>query len=114
MNLLPSVPDGTGQITSLDTKTISLAPGVYLVSLAVSALFRSANYMQVTPVFNGQPQLALGIYYATSATGSSACGASHFIIRAPAGTQFTLNYSGSAPATDGQTLLTLLKLNPPA
>lgn len=102
--------DPTGRIVPDSTTQISLAPGTYLVNLSVSAVFRTPNYMQVTPVFNGAPRLALGIYYATSANGSSACGASNFIINAPSGTTFSLNYSGSGQAVDGQVTLTFLGL----
>ena len=41
-----------------------------------------------------------GVYFATSADGSSACGSAHFIVRAPASTILTLNYSGSAIRCD--------------
>ena len=56
--------------------------------------------MQVTPSYNGTAHLETGVYFATNADGSSACGSSHFIIRAPASTILTLNYSGSAVRCD--------------
>ena len=102
--------DPTGKITPASSAQISLTPGTYLVNLGVSAVFRSPNYMQVTPVFNGAPRLALGIYYATNAEGSSAVGSSHFIINAPEGTTFSLNYTGSGTAVDGEVTLTFLGL----
>lgn len=67
--------------------------------------------MQVTPSYNGTSHLETGIYFATSANGSSATGSAFFIIRAPAATVFSLNYSGSSNAREGEINLTFLKLN---
>ena len=106
--LVQSVPDTTGNITLSDPEHIGLEPGYYLISYKVSGLFSTPNYMQVTPSYNGTAHLETGVYFATNADGSSACGSSHFIIRAPASTILTLNYSGSAvrcdPAKNKRTL----------
>lgn len=99
-----------GNIVQQSVQQISLAPGYYLVNHSVSCLFRLANYMQVTPSYNGISHLETGVYFATSTNGSSAAGTATFIIRAPTATTFTLNYSGSADAIDGQINLTFLKL----
>ena len=87
-----------------------MTPGYYLVSYSVSAIFNSANYMQVTPSYNGTAHLETGVYFATRTDGSSVCGSAHFIIRAPAQTTFTLTYAGSATAYEGALTLTILKL----
>lgn len=108
--LLPDVQDPTGNIVQQSVQQISLAPGYYLVNYSVSCLFRQANYMQVTPSYNGISHLETGVYFATSTNGSSATGAATFIIRAPTSTTFSLTYTGSADATDGQINLTFLKL----
>jgi hypothetical protein len=108
--LFPDITDVTGNITATDTTHITLAPGYYLVAYNVSAIFRTANYMQITPSYNGVPRLDTGVYFATSTNGSSACGSSHFIIYAPAQTVFTLTYSGSSNADEGQVNLTFYKL----
>lgn len=86
------------------------SPGYYLIGYEVSVLFNSANYMQVTPSYNGTSHLETGIYFATSAPGSSACGSVFFILRAPATTNFSLTYSGSATGRDGSITMTILKL----
>lgn len=98
--LVQSVPDTTGNITLSDPEHIGLEPGYYLISYKVSGLFSTPNYMQITPSYNGTAHLETGVYFATNADGSSACGSSHFIIRAPASTILTLNYSGSAVRCD--------------
>ena len=105
------VPDPTGNIVlATNLKSISLAEGYYLISYKVSGLFRSANYMQVTPSYNGAAHLETGIYFATNAEGSSACGSAFIILRAPSPTVFSLNYSGSANALEGEINITILKL----
>ena len=111
--LVPDVPDPAGNIVPTDTEHIILSPGYYLVSYKVSAIFRAANYMQITPSYNGRAHLETGIYFATRTDGSSAAGASSLIIRAPAQTVFTLTYSGSSDAIDGQINLTILRLRQP-
>lgn len=106
-----AVEDPQGNIVENGNTTITLQSGYYLVSYKVSAIFTSANYMQVTPSFNSAAHLEYGIYFATSTNGSSATGSAHFIINAPAETQFTLTYSGSADARAGEINITFLKLN---
>ena len=108
--LFPDITDTTGNITSADLTHISLAPGYYLISYEVSVVFNSANYMQVTPFYNGAPHLETGIYFATRTDGSSACGSAFFILYAPAATELSFTYSGSAEGRDGQITLTILKL----
>lgn len=108
--LFPDVSDTTGNITMTDLTHIALEPGYYLVSYEVSVLFNSANYMQVTPYYNGAPHLETSIYFATRTDGSSACGSAFLILYAPAATELSLTYSGSAVGRDGQVTLTILKL----
>lgn len=109
--LFPDVTDTTGNITQSDIAHIDLQPGYYLVSYKVSCIFRQANYMQVTPSYNGTAHLETGIYFATSTEGSSACGSAFLIIRAPSATQFSLTFTSSGSATDGEINVTVLKLN---
>lgn len=110
ITLFPAVTDITGNITQSDSEHITLQPGYYLVSYKVSAVFSTANYMQITPLYNGSPHIENGIYFATTTNGSSACGSAFFIIHATSETQFSLNYSGSDNATDGEVNITFLKL----
>ena len=67
--------DPTGNIVQTSLEQISLAPGYYLISYKISALFSSPNYLQITPFYNGTSHLETGIYFATAANGSTACGA---------------------------------------
>ena len=60
------------------------------------------GYMQVTPSYGGAPHLEYGVYFATTVTGSSAVGSAHFILPAPSATTFSLTYSGSVPAQNGE------------
>ena len=113
IELYPDVTDPTGSITAQDAAHIALAPGYYLINYTVSALFPTPNYLQVTPSYNGGAHLETGVYFATSANGSSAGGASTLIVRAPAQTTFSLAYNGSADAREGQIDLTVLRLNRP-
>ena len=110
ISLFPDVTDTTGNIVQTDLEHITLEPGYYLISYKVSAIFASPNYMQITPSYNGSAHLETGIYFATSADGSSACGSAFLILYAPAQTVFTLAYNGSANARDGEINLTILKL----
>ena len=113
ISIFPDIADPTGQITAVDSHHVGLEPGYYLISYKVSGLFSTPNYMQVTPSYNGTAHLETGVYFATNADGSSACGSSHFIIRAPASTTLTLNYSGSAAARDAEVDMTILRLRRP-
>ena len=108
--LFPDITDATGNIASADLTHIRLEPGYYLISYEVSVVFNSANYMQVTPSYNGAPHLETSIYFATRTDGSSACGSSFLILYAPSSTEFSLTYSGSAEGRDGQVTLTIFKL----
>lgn len=110
IQMFPDVADPRGNIVPQSLQQISLAPGYYLINYSVSGLFRQANYMQVTPSYNGTSHLENGIYFATSTAGSSAAGATTLIVRAPTATTFSLTYSGSADATDGQVNVTILQL----
>ena len=108
--LFPDITDSTGNITSADLTHVRLESGYYLISYEVSVLFSSANYMQITPFYNGVPHLETGIYFATRTEGSSACGSAFLILYAPSSTEFSLTYSGSAVGREGQVTLTILKL----
>ena len=113
LNLLPQAADPTGNITQESSQVISLQPGNYLTSYKVSATLTQPGYLQVTPSYNGSPQLINGVYFATTANGSSAVGSAHFIIQAPSGTTFSLTYSGTIPARSGEVNLTFLRLRQP-
>lgn len=108
--MFPAVTDPTGNITEQDLMHIQLEAGYYLVSYSVSAIFNDPSYMQVTPFYNGRAHLETGVYFATTADGSSACGSSHFILVATAPTTFSLTYSGPIDAREGTVALTFLKL----
>ena len=69
--------------------------------------------MQVTPFYNGKAHLETGVYFATTANGSSACGSAHFILATTDPTTFSLTYSGPTDAREGTVTLTFLKLNRP-
>ena len=111
--LYPLLADPTGAITQPGSQTIALQPGDYLVSYKVSATLNQPGYMQVTPSYGGAPHLEYGVYFATTATGSSAVGSAHFILPAPSATTFSLTYSGSVPAQNGEINLTFLRLRRP-
>ena len=113
ISIFPSVGDPTGQIVASDETHIQLDPGTYLVSYGVSVIFRTPSYMQVTPFYNGVAHLETGIYFATSANGSSASGSAHFILVAAQQTLFSLTFNSSSTATDGAVTLSFLKLNTP-
>ena len=108
--LFPAITDPTGNITETDLMHVQLQAGYYLVSYSVSAIFNTPSYMQVTPFYNGVSHLETGVYFATSANGSSAAGSAHFILEAPSPTPFTLTYSGPIDAREGTITLTFLQL----
>ena len=114
ITLFPSVPDPTGNITESTLTEVSLTAGYYLVTYSVSAILRDPNYIQVTPFYNGTAHLETGVYFATTANGSSAVGASSFILYAPEATVFSLTYNGPEDAREGTVTLTFLKLRVPA
>lgn len=111
--LVPSVPDPTGTITNTTLTRLTLDPGYYLISYSVSCIFRTPSYMQVTPTYNSAAHLETGVYFATSANGSSASGSSHFILFVPdpSPTEFYLTFNSPTTATDGAITLAILKLN---
>ena len=111
IDTFPSITDSTGNITQENTKVIILKPGYYFIYYKVSALFRTPGYMQITPSYNGSPHIETGAYFATNTDGSSALGVEGFIIYVPSETSFTLSYSGSTNATDGEVDITIIKLN---
>ncbi len=108
--MYPDVADTTGQIVPMDLTRIYFAPGYYLISFKVSTIFTGANYMQVTPYYNGSSHLETGIYFATSADGSSAVGSSYLILNTAEGTVFSLTYNGSGSGRDSEVNLTAVKL----
>lgn len=108
--LFEAVSDITGNISQSSQEQITLQPGFYLVSYKVSAIFATANYMQITPSYNGASHIENGIYFATSTNGSSAAGSAFFIINAASETTFSLTFSSSGSATGGDVNLTFLKL----
>ena len=108
--IFPDITDTEGNISMPDLTHINLQSGYYLISYEVSVVFPTANYMQVTPSYNGTAHLETGLYFATRADGSSACGSAFFILYAPSPTQLSFTYSGSAAGRDGQITLTILKL----
>ncbi len=110
IDLFPQAEDPTGKITLANSQTVTLAPGNYLVSYKVSATLDQPGYLQVTPSYNGTPHLESGVYFATTANGSSAGGAGFFIIQAPGGTTFSLTYSGSLTGENGEVNVTFLRL----
>ena len=111
LTLHPSVIDVTGNITESDLTHINIKSGYYLVSYNVSAILVDPSYMQITPFYNGLPHLDTGVYFATTADGSVACGSSHFVLAAPTDTVFSLVYNGPLNAKDGTVNLTFLKLS---
>ncbi|WP_394266207.1 hypothetical protein [Anaerotignum sp.] len=110
LSFFPDIRDESGNIVQTDLERISLAPGYYLISYKISALFATANYLQITPSYNGTAHLETGIYFATATNGSTACGSAHLILYAPVSTTLSFNYSGSSDATEGEFNLTILKL----
>ena len=110
ITLIPLVTDPTGNITAASSTQISLQPGYYLVNYAVSAILTSPSYIQVTPFYNGSAHLETGVYFATSANGSSACGSAHFVLDAPSATTFSLSYTSPETARSGAVTLAFLKL----
>lgn len=110
VDLFPGATDPTGAITQAGSQAVALAAGRYLVSCKVSATLAQPGYIQITPSYNGTPHLNEGIYFATTANGSSAVGSAHFIVQAPSATTFSLTYSGSLSASNGEVNLTFLGL----
>lgn len=110
LDLFSQVADPTGNITQPSSQEVDLAPGNYLVSYKVSATLTQPGYLQVTPSYNGTAHLENGVYFATTANGSSAVGSGCFIIPAPSGTTLSFNYTGTSSARNGEVNLTVFRL----
>lgn len=106
-----SVPDPTNQIVLADPTHISLAPGYYLISYHVSALLRTAGFMQVTPYYNGAAHLEFGIYFKTIGDTASAYGSNSLILYVPATTNWSLTYNSPSVSIEGTVTITIVKLN---
>lgn len=113
ISMFPDIIDVTGSILANTLTNIKLAPGYYLISYKVSCVFDKPNYMQVTPFYNGTSHLDKGIYFATNADGSSACGSAFFILKTTSTTDFYLSYNGSANGKEGEINMTIVKLRRP-
>ncbi len=111
ITMFPDVTDPTGNIVQTDISRITLQPGYYLVAYSISAIYRTASYMQVTPSYNGTSHMETSVYFATSINGTSAGGSANFIINAPSETTLSLFYSSPVQATDGIFNMTIVKLN---
>ena len=111
IDFFPGVEDSTGAIAQQSASVLSLQAGAYLVSYRISATLSQPGYLQVTPSYNGTPHLETGVYFATTANGSSAGGSAHFILQAAAPTTFSLTYSGSAAGSNGEVNVTFLRLH---
>ena len=111
IDFFPGVEDSTGAIAQQSASVLSLQAGAYLVSYRISATLSQPGYLQVTPSYNGTPHLETGVYFATTANGSSAGGSAHFILQAAAPTTFSLTYSGSAAGPNGEVNVTFLRLH---
>ncbi len=106
-----SVADPGGQIVLTDSTHITLEPGYYLISFHVSAILRTAGYMQVTPFYGGSPHIEYGIYFKTGTDSSSAYGSNSIIIEVTEETRFSLTFNSNAQAIDGAATVSVLKLN---
>ena len=111
IDFFPGVEDSTGAIAQQSASVLSLQAGAYLVSYRISTTLSQPGYLQVTPSYNGTPHLETGVYFATTANGSSAGGSAHFILQAAAPTTFSLTYSGSAAGSNGEVNVTFLRLH---
>lgn len=111
ITMFPDVTDPTGNIVQTDFSRITLQPGYYLVGYSISAIYRTASYMQVTPSYNGTSHMETSVYFATSVNGTSAGGSANFIIYAPSETTLSLFYSSPVRATDGIFNMSIVKLN---
>ena len=111
ITMFPDVTDPTGNIVQTDFSRITLQPGYYLVAYSISAIYRTASYMQVTPSYNGTSHMETSVYFATSVNGTSAGGSANFLINAPSETTLSLFYSSPVQATDGIFNMTIVKLN---
>lgn len=108
--LLPGTEDPTGNIVLADETRIELAPGYYCISFSVSAILEEAGYLQVTPSYNGTPNLPYGIYFKTGAAFSSAYGSNSIIIHVPAQTSFSLTCNSNVANRSGAATVSVIKL----
>ena len=95
--------DPTGNITLSGTQQLRLQPGYYQVFFDVFVILASPGYLQITPSFNGQARIDLGIYFRTAGSDSTAGGARALSFYAPAPTTFSLTYSSSVDGRNVQT-----------
>ena len=103
--------DSTGNIVLNNSTRIELKPGFYWIDYEVSCLVKGANFIQVTPFYNGAAHLEYGIYYMTSSESrSSAFGAVSMILEVPSDTMFSLTFNSSGEVTECTLTLTILKL----
>ncbi|HIT53049.1 MAG TPA: collagen-like protein [Candidatus Fimivicinus intestinavium] len=102
--------DPTGNIVLNDSRRIALMPGYYQINYHVSAILRTAGYMQVTPSYNGAPHLEYGIYFRTSVDNASANGSASLILEIPVPTEFTLTYNSNSVSVEGAGTITVVKL----
>ena len=103
--------DSTGNIVLNNSTRIELKPGFYWIDYEVSCLVKGANFIQVTPFYNGATHLEYGIYYMTSSESrSSAFGAVSMILEVPSDTMFSLTFNSSGEVTECTLTLTILKL----
>ena len=100
--------DPTGNITLSGTQQLRLQPGYYQVFFDVFVILASPGYLQITPSFNGQARIDLGIYFRTAGSDSTAGGARALSFYAPAPPTFSLTYSSSV---DGRNVLTGLVIH---
>ena len=105
-----AVSDPTGQISQPDYSHISLEPGFYFISYHVSALLNDASFMQISPYYSGAAHLEYGIYFMTGTAKTSAAGAKAFIINVPAATRFSLTFNSGTVGTEGEVVITVIKL----
>ena len=103
--------DPTGNITLSGTQQLRLQPGYYQVFFDVFVILASPGYLQITPSFNGQARIDLGIYFRTAGSDSTAGGARALSFYAPAPTTFSLTYSSSVDGRNVQTGLVIQKMN---
>lgn len=105
--------DPTGHIVQTAATQITLMPGSYLISYHISAILRTAGYLQITPAYQGQSFLEYGVYGRTANDSVSVSGSASFIVEISEETVFTLNSNSNTEARDGSMTLTILGLRSP-
>ncbi|MFQ9917926.1 MAG: collagen-like protein [Flavonifractor plautii] len=103
--------DPTGNITLSGTQQLRLQPGYYQVFFDVFVILASPGYLQITPSFNGQARIDLGIYFRTAGSGSLPTEPGHLHVSLPA-TNLPLTYSSSVDGRNVQTGLAIQKTEP--